>query len=450
MRYAASTYCWTAGVPGMDNHLSRSVPSPREARLLLWCALLYLSSFAIDGLLRHVLSALGIASFLYLRDALIAGALVWIALKLAVHGGNLLVAVPVALYCLTCHFLLGLYQGASLFSALFALKIYLPLVFGLSVAEAVAANPTFFKRTILLIWIVSLAGVILNDYLGSFPWEGSTFDTAFGSVNTVQHWWTEEGSRLPGFARASYSAAMALGLSGSILVALVRGVAWRATISIASAYAIYLTTTKGMLIAFSIVLAWQWLCRPAHRGGDAGIVVVMLLAFATVSAPPLIVAFDLVASPAQGIFTSMYSLWDRFANMWPQSFALIENPVQAVVGKGLGAIGTAQIYGDLRTAPLYGDNFFVYQYVVFGAFSLLYIGVLLRDIARTRFHCPSHLLSAVIGIFLIVFAYGFTGNMVEEPFLAVIAGIAWGLLRHTHRSLATGSWPHAGAGKDDR
>ncbi len=70
----------------------------------------------------------------------------------------------------------------------------------------------------------------------------------------------------------------------------------------------------------------------------------------------------------------------------------------------------------------------IYLLVSFGLFALLYVGAFLWGLRRTFEVDPSHefLARCVRGWALVLFSYGCTSNMVEQPLMNLVVGVCFG------------------------
>ena len=57
---------------------------------------------------------------------------------------------------------------------------------------------------------------------------------------------------------------------------------------------------------------------------------------------------------------------DNAGIIWPEAVELLPNGLAAVLGSGVGGIGTPQLFGDAPQQYIPGDNFLLYTVVTFG------------------------------------------------------------------------------------
>lgn len=387
---------------------------------IFWSFVLYMSTLVFEGPLRFALSTAGLGSLIYFRDLL---CLICIALgiirAISIHR-NIFDPIIVVLYALLLFGLLGLLiQDVSLFSFAFGLKIYFVLVFGLVAAESVRVRISIFEGVLFFFAISTATGVVLNSIVGKFPWEGLTYETSFGVVSTTKEWWTDGERRLAGFARASYDAAMILGLTAAlILPQKKRGFA----LCIGGVFlaSTYLTTSKSMIMAVALLITWL-IFSPARYRFIIGQIICVGFLVITIALPSISCIFQFNDNLILEVPRGLSSFAERVVSMWPKSCAILTTPYSWLLGGGIGSIGVPQQY--MRSiAYSSADNLFVYLYVSGGAiWGAAFIHVIFRIISE--YSSTLFEKSTTVGVVMIIMVYGFTTNMVEQPFFSLIAGL---------------------------
>jgi hypothetical protein len=135
----------------------------------------------------------------------------------------------------------------------------------------------------------------------------------------------------------------------------------------------------------------------------------------------------------------LLSVWERFTVMWPLAFDLLPEGPQALLGAGLGSIGSPQLYGDAPHRMNAADNFAVFMMINFGLPGLCYYALpalLLRRVASTQ---TATVHGACVAILVIAYGYGMSISMVEESFFAVCFGLCCGV--------ATSAWLRSAKGR---
>jgi hypothetical protein len=277
-----------------------------------------------------------------------------------------------------------------------------------------------------VLFVLSLAGIFANALVDRFPWESFAYDTAFGPMTTTREWWINGGvSRLPGFARTSFQAASILGITG-FMVMLASRPAWlRWVVAAATLTAILYTTTKGMMLAFALPAGW--LLSGRLSGIATGRALVYATALIGLALPIAVVGLGLGYGTTSTLPGVALSTWDRFSSMWPSAFQLLLPGPMALLGTGIGDIGTPQLYGQAPQNFNSADSMAVYLMVQFGLLGLLYYAVPAVAMRRIlRFASPA-LQFAAVGLVLMLYADGGWNNMLEDPFCSVLLGLVLGL-----------------------
>jgi hypothetical protein len=408
---------------------SITMPATRGAAghsaLAVWVYLAWLSTYLLEGPLRGGLFAIGLQNLLYLRDGV---AVVGIALALAVplvRGDKPPPGLVVVLWVLAVHACIGLLMGGTLFQRLFGVKIFIPVLYTVAIFAAVQQHFALFLRGMAVCFTVSVAGVLINELAGEMPWEGLRYDTAFGSVQATRQWWMSGGlRRLPGFARASFDAAMMIGACGVIFLATARSLGLRVLIAALGLVAIFLTTSKGMVAAFGVAVLWLALANRSPASFKAGVGTVVTLFLLTCLVPTVFMIVSVPTNP-QEVPALLSSLWDRFSWMWPSAYQLLPDGFGAITGVGPGGIGTALDHPDERAVPNSGDSIFVYFFVTFGLAGIAYLGLPLLAVLHRGAASDRHAF-VWAGLLVITYGYGLSINMVEQPFFASMLGLLYG------------------------
>jgi hypothetical protein len=411
-----------AAVPASSGEASRTGDS-------LLCALfvVYLASLLLEGVLRYALAMAGLPNALYLRDAIPVATLVILFLRplLGEDRIDLALAIPAAI--LAFHAAYSAMAGVAFFSIAFGLKIFMFIPYGMAMWPLLRRRLDAAMNVAAIMFAVTAAGVFANFLLQKMPWEGIEYDTAFGAVSTTRMWWIVDGiSRLPGFTRTSFDAAMALGITGVLALVKFRRPLARLLIAICAMAAIVLTTSKGMVLAFP--LAALWLAVQERKPGLTGAVLVGAVCAATLALPLLVVFFDLGSAMSPASFPALVvSVWERFSTMWPLAFELLPDGLQAVLGGGLGSIGTPQLYGDAPHRLNAADNFAIFMLVTFGLPGLFYYAMpafAVRAVAAVEKQTVHR---AFVALLLLGYGYGMSISMVETSLFSMFFGLCCGI-----------------------
>jgi hypothetical protein len=405
---------------------NRSGEASRAGDSLL-CALLviYLASLLVEGVLRYVLAMAGLPNVIYVRDAIPVATLVVLFLRYLLRDDrvDLAIAVPAAILIFQAAYATIL--GVAFFSIAFGLKIFMFIPYGMAMWPLVRRRMDRALTIASVMFAVTLAGVFVNFIFGQMPWEGLNYETAFGAISTTRMWWMEGLSRLPGFTRTSFDAAMILGITGLLTLLKFRQPLAQLAIAAGAMAAIVLTTSKGMGLAFP--LAAVWLVVNQRRPRVTGMALVSTICAATLALPFIIVYFDLASAVSRSSFPALLaSIWDRFTTMWPSAFALLPEGPHALLGAGLGSIGTPQLFGDAAHRYNPGDNFAVLMMITFGLPGLCYFAFPALSLRKVAANETMTVYRACVGVLLLAYGYGMTTNMVEETFFSVCFGLCCG------------------------
>ena len=406
-------------------------------KFVLIVAIAYLSSIVIEGPLRYALSKLKLESFLYLRD-LFAFIVVAIAARKASTKLNtyqkLIAAAP---YLLLIHLVIGLWLGRPLIPAFFAYKLFLATLFGIAAAPIIIKSQARIPNILLAFFFITVAGVIINSQITQFPWEGEDFESAFGVARTTIVWWSDGARRISGFTRASFTAAAIIGISGAFSMLHYKNFVLKIGILSLGVGAIYLTTSKGVLVAYAIVGAISLI--PASAAFKLNTTRTLIIFFAALTLiAPFIAAFLQISptyirtSPA-----SLSSFADRFAITWPGMLNSHTPWHTWIIGTGLGGVSGALRFGSefYKYNPV--DNLFLYIFANFGILGLIYYGTLVFAFISTTSKINS-LHKGLSGVALVIFCYGTTAHLLEDAFASIVIGtlLTWGLYNRENRTQA--------------
>jgi hypothetical protein len=396
----------------------------RVDRAVVWVCAMWLTTFLLEGPLRGALVEVGVPDLLYARDLIpVLGVALAFAVPL-INGRPLPPGLLVVSWLLAVHLCVGLLSGGSVFQRMFGLKVFIPLLFAVAIFPNVLRGFQLFMRVVGAFFVVSVAGVLINYAVDVMPWEGLSYDTAFGSMQTTRQWWIPGGvRRLPGFARASFDAAMIIGLTGVMLLAQARQRWLRALIVAAGATTIVLTTSKGMVIAFAVAAGWLLVANRSGTSLKVGKAIAGLLLLVTCLVPTIFMVLSVSESTAN-VPEMLMSLWDRFSWMWPGAYALLPDGFGALTGTGLGGIGAALEYAQDRGVSNAADSIFVFYFVTFGVVGIAYVAFPLLAVLRKDADADPYAF-VWVALLIIAYGYGLSINMIEQPVFATMFGLLY-------------------------
>jgi hypothetical protein len=382
-----------------------------------------LVSYILEGPLRYVLHQVGAESALYSRDALAVLCVAQVLLAW-LRGQASAAPLAVVVVVLAAHCAIGLLSLPSSFQALFGFKVFFVFLLGFVLAPIIRRRPRALVTFSFVALLTTVLGVVLNLFV-EYPWIGLSYDTAFGTTVASRQWWTTGTLRLPGFARASFTAASILVVALVPLLSAARRTWQKLAFVLLALLGITLTTTKGAWTAVAAVLVVNGAVDFLRSRQLAS---AMLLALAAICLGLPILAVQ-VGTASGAVPELLSSFMDRVGDMWPRAFGLIETPGQLLWGRGLGGIGTAQEFGEWWKANS-ADNLMLYVLVTFGLLGLSYVGLFLTRLVRYLGALPGSdvVASCARGWTAAWLAYGFTGGMIDLPITNMTMGLVFGLV----------------------
>lgn len=314
-------------------------------------------------------------------------------------------------------------QGAliieNIVQVFFGIYILIPFLFGVVFANDLVK--IIKKRLVILgiLWGIIVLGVFL-DFFIDFPWTG--FNYKIGDITIeVSRAWTALGiERLAGFSRASFEAAIMIFIIMLILITHLDNYFVKNVIWLISGMAIFLTTTKGIILVFFIIsliiflrsLLPQLMLRLIPYLGMFIMIFLPLYSWHFESSLSLDSYF------AKFVFSSFE---DRLLNTWPNAYQMILQYGWCFMGRGIGGIGAPQQRFELL---LYNpaDNLFVYLYAIMGYFSIVVLVLLVyRTIQFVNKKEKVDKFFYLYGVSLII--YGITTNVIESVYMCLFLGV---------------------------
>lgn len=395
----------------------------RAAGLFRWVAFGMALTYLFEGPARYVLMLVHVPTLIYLRDVA-AFALVAFAVSSWLGGERRLFPLVVAVYVLFLHLLCGVLTLPSAVQPLLGLKVFFTFLFGMAASGAIAARAQLLSKLALVAFIATVCGVAL-DVVIDFPWAGEAYESAIATVQVSREWSSGGIPRLAGFARASFDAATIVLVLMVPLLASRWNVVFRAMLWMAGFVTIWLTTSKGALLSLVALAVWAVL---ESRAATKRLVLPWIAGFAAICVALPIAAtqfgFGVRRSEVAGWLSSFV---ERIDFMWPDAIGTWLTHGNLFTGRGLGGIGFAQASAEWWRYNA-ADNLMIYLLVTFGLFAILYVGGFLLSLRRTFPADPSSdfLARCVRGWALVVFSYGCTSNMVEQPLMNMVIGLCFG------------------------
>ncbi len=406
-------------------------------RMFLLGALAYLSAYALEAPVRYVLYLTGKDYLIFGRDALILLPLVVLfsarALRLQMPTVFLIFGALLAFHAMVLIGTVGSFKGAA-----YGVKILINLLFGFFLAGMLIAPSRRTFRFLLLVWLVTLVGVLLDKFVTTFPWTGIKTIVGDLNVDVSKDWEVQDtmARRVAGFTRSSICVAVFLPPLTIVMMSRLRHWLPRFILGAGTFAAVALTTQKGAIVAFAPVLAILWLPSSARPP----LLKLACLGFMVLAVALPVFTYDLRMGHGTGVF-STESIYLRIVDTWPQAWNWIGRHQMLLFGVGLGGIGGPQrIYAPNWFNP--ADNIFVLMYAYFGVFAFIYLLAVLNLVVRSVTGDRDRVVTAV-AVLAFCFGYGAVLSMLEDQSAPIFIGAALAVLwRETRPATKTlPRWP---------
>ena len=342
----------------------------------------------LGGLLRYILSFLGIYILIYLAPIVVFFLSLFSIFASALSGKFSSIFIFIFL---VIHILYSIFLGIPPQVVLFSVYTLNAFLMGI-----VAIQRNYLgklSRHLPLLWALACLGVLLSMAV-DFPWIGSTVEIGGTKVETARDWDVAGIRRLAGLSRSSAVVGVEIAISMAFLLSQRYPIFLKILFFAVSVICIVATTAKTILIAIvaspAIYILFAATSRKTHRSRRYSIAVILismsLMTFVVVGFPflgnfgaQLYIGFDpsLIFD-----FFRLDSLEDRILNTWPEALSILtqakNNELFYIFGAGLGSIGGGSyIYIGALANP--ADNMFVFLFVTFGLSGVLFfIPIFLR------------------------------------------------------------------------
>lgn len=386
-------------------------------RFINFGLIFYLTSFCIDGALRYGLYLVGLERLIYARDGVLL-------LLLLLQFAQSLRRAPDplvwwVLFALLFHAGVGLLYLQDVQQVAFGLKMLLPLLLGVMVSDRIPEKFGTANLVAGIIFCVTASGVVINWFY-EFPWEGLRYVVDGKQISASLRWWSNEERRLAGFTRASYEAALYLLLSVFFLVAYIRSLLLKIVLWLIAGVAIWLTTTKGIVLVWVLMTVLFAIREMGLLRGPVLLKALWLPAGLMVLMPLWSAAFPFRFEKSLALQRSFaYSYIDRFENTWPTAFDNIQRHGDFLFGRGIGGIGTPQLYYEPALYN-FADNLFVYMYTDFGILAVVYLLFLVLRLPLLRLEREKDLMMFCVAA--MAFIFGITAAVLENAWVAFLIG----------------------------
>lgn len=377
---------------------------------------IYLLTYIFDGLLRYYIHNLGHPEIIYLRDLFLIFGIIIFFLTTKRYKTKFILKIVTVVFI---WFLIG-YFNLGLLQALFGVKIIIPLIFGIILYNSIFNKKydEINKRIFLILLVVVYLGIYL-DFIGLSFWEGYNYILGDFQIEANRDWSYFGFNRLSGFARVSFDASIQIVFLTVSLIYYIKSRLFSIIIFLISLFFIFLTTTKGALLAL-FFLGLLLLIFDFRKNYKVLSVFVFLLLISPILLYLSISLLEWLLSYSYETMIFFASLYARMDYTWTESFKLLDNNFYYLIfGRGLGGIGTAQKYFETYFYNP-GDNLVIYLIIQFGVIftfiSVIYLSKLLKRLSTLSNLTPYYLL-------IIITFYGVISNTFENPLLAISLGL---------------------------
>ncbi|SEH08554.1 hypothetical protein [Candidatus Venteria ishoeyi] len=388
---------------------------------ILFVFFLLLFSEIMSGVSRYYLSTLGLTPLIYVPKMLIL-LIILVIIMHSIWRAKINKIYLIILLLFAIFACVGLYyaEGGSLQVA-FGGYVLMIFFFGIIALPSFIYAESKLKPYIIALWLLAIIGVLL-DYYYTLPWTGSEYQFVGANIEGSRQWVYLGVERLAGFGRISFATAIQILLLGIFLVVMIDSWWFRMFIWLIGGGVIVLTTTKtvvGVYIALTLFIIFRTLLP--HVFWRSVLILIALIGIA-MPVSTLIYSYQIRLDSYISEFVFM-SFGMRFMNIWPQAFELVENHGSLLLGRGIGGIGSAQIYFEpFLSNP--GDNLYLYLYLLSGFGMFPFIWAYVRWAGRLDLHSNSFDILFFM-IAMSVLLEGWTVNLIESPVFALFFGLSF-------------------------
>ena len=383
--------------------------------LLSFVSIIYLVFYVFEGVIRYGFHLVGKDGLIFMRDVILFVPIVILFIQQFLHR-KINPAYIIFILIVLIHGLVMFLNTGSFIAVVYSAKMLMTLLVGTVLADRLFQPSRTMLAVFLIMWSVSMLGIMIDKYYVEFPWMGlkTTIDDV--QVEISRDWQISgDDKRAGGFMRSSINAATIMPLLALILMFHLRRLSLRILVALLTVPALIWTTQKGPVIAYILTLAMLSIAPlkpiPVLRVG------VWIMLILMVGLPVILSGASM--PPAKGVF-SFSSFYQRIEEMWPQAWTWIHNHEAFPFGVGLGGIGGAQrLYApkDVNAA----DNMFILMYAYFGMMSFIYLGFIGIMASRIKSHGSTGEANA-LAVLVYLLGYGCVISILEDQMAALFLG----------------------------
>lgn len=386
--------------------------------LVYSCLAVYLSFYLFEGPIRYVFNMVGADFLIFMRDIVMIVPLLAVIFTKQLINRKVHIAFIIFALVIIGHGFVSYMNLRNPFVIIYCTKMLMSLLIGAIIAPYIMQPDERVVKVLFVFWLVTLVAVFLDKYYVEYPWTG--LETQIGDISVeISRDWMVSGAdkRAAGLMRSSINAAIIIPFLALILIFNIESALPRLGIIFFTNLMLYWTTQKASIMAFfviSVILILTYR-RP-----------ILTLKFAISSALLLMILVPIVLPQfdmpnADGVF-SLGSFYMRIEEVWPEAWNWILRHQIPPFGVGLGGIGGAQRFYDIRSFNP-ADNMFIFLYAYFGIFSFLYMGWLWIACMRVKSRVTPDMAMAMCMI-LFIFFYGIALTMIEDQMASLFLGAA--------------------------
>ena len=319
---------------------------PWVNRIVTWGMVIYLTIYCVEGPIRYILNLAHADSAILARDFFIDVPLIVLlvsqVLNYRVHFGLKLFLFLVALGSVVFYLNFGALRPIA-----FGTKVLINVALGLAAGHVLLNPPKPVWRILVLLFVVSIIGLVVQKFLYKFPWVGMHTVIAGKDVELGHDWMVEDefANRVGGFTRESIYAAGLLPILALIITSRCRSLLLRFLILAAAVTGTVLTTQKGSIAAIAFVSTLMVLPRGLRL---AGLRLALVLGVIGEIMVPIMTNGMVIAQAGGGVFSSS-SFAERIMTTWPVTLRWIVDHSIFPFGVGVGGSGGRFAIGLSRT-----------------------------------------------------------------------------------------------------
>ncbi len=385
--------------------------------LLSFSLVIYFIFYTFEGAIRYGFNLIGADNLIFLRDIILIIPLVGLFIgqlsRRQVHP-----AYWVYFFVVILHGAVMVVNVGDVMPVVYTAKMLMTMVVGALVIEMIFNPSRRFIGFLLLIWLVTLAGVGLDKYVLEMPWMG--LETVIGDVKVeISRDWQISGEekRAAGFMRSSINVATIIPLIAIMLIFNLRRIWLRVVVALGTLVILYWTTQKGPIVGYLLVLGCLMaMPRQQMTPLRIGFFIAMV---AAVVFPVVLSGYNMDHSG--GVF-SFSSFNDRLVQMWPDAWKWIARNDAFPFGVGLGGISGAQrLFAPYEINA--ADNMFILMYAFFGMMSFVYLGWLSWRVIKLP-NKRDKAVNQAMATLVYIFGYGIVISIFEDQMASLFLGAA--------------------------